>query len=151
MDQPTVSPCRSPDFWFDDGSVVLHVESTQFRVHRSVLSANSEVFRGMFSLPQPTTVDRDLVDGCPVVRLADKVVDWTHVLKALYCSGRYSSANQVSLLRFYFIYLGMSGVLMKLDGHFQSLPRTYGWERSMKLSTFTWRQLMCSLLHFHQR
>src|ERR1700734_3586787 len=79
---------RSTDYWFDDGNVVLQVESTLFRVHRSILSMHSEVFRGMFSVPQPVAVDGDLVDNCPVVQLPDRAVDWTHVLKAFY-GGRY--------------------------------------------------------------
>jgi hypothetical protein len=81
-------PSRSTDCWFDDGNVVLQVESTLFRVHRSILSMHSEVFQGMFSVPQPAAVDGDLVDNCPVVQLPDRAVDWTHVLKAFY-SGRY--------------------------------------------------------------
>jgi hypothetical protein len=83
-------PSRSTDCWFDDGNVVLQVESTLFRVHRSILSMHSEVFQGMFSVPQPAAVDGDLVDNCPVVQLPDRAVDWTHVLKAFY-SGRYVS------------------------------------------------------------
>ena len=79
---------RSTDCWFDDGNVVLQVESTLFRVHRSILSMHSEVFRGMFSVPQPVAVDGELVDNCPVVQFPDRAVDWTHVLKAFY-GGRY--------------------------------------------------------------
>ena len=79
----SLSPRRAADFWFDDGSI-LHVESTQFRVHRSVLSASSEVLQGMFCLPQPAVIDEDFVEGCPVVHLHDKAIDWIHVLKALY-------------------------------------------------------------------
>jgi hypothetical protein len=82
------SPSHSTNYWFDDGNVVLQVESTLFRVHRSILSMHSEVFRGMFSVPQPAATDGDLVDNCPVVQLPDRAVDWTHVLKAFY-GGRY--------------------------------------------------------------
>jgi hypothetical protein len=55
--------------WFDDGNIILHAESTQFRVHRSILSASSSVFRDMFSLPQPE--NENVVDRCPVVRVSD--------------------------------------------------------------------------------
>ena len=77
---------HSPDLWFDDGSIVLHVESTLFKVHRSILSSNSEVFCDMFGVLQPSTTNTSdgAIDGCPVVPLPDQAVDWTHVLKALY-------------------------------------------------------------------
>lgn len=78
-----VLPIRSTEFWFDDGSVVLHVESTQFRVHRSILSSYSEVFRDMFAIPQPT-VSGEVVEGCQIVQLTDKALDWENVLRALY-------------------------------------------------------------------
>lgn len=39
--------------WLDDGNIILHVENTQFRVHRSVLAMNSMVFQDMFGIPQP--------------------------------------------------------------------------------------------------
>ncbi|CCM06578.1 uncharacterized protein FIBRA_08856 [Fibroporia radiculosa] len=54
-------PCSDlqPDkeFWFEDGNIVLGVETTAFRVHRSLLSRSSDVFRDMFDIPQPENVD----------------------------------------------------------------------------------------------
>jgi BTB/POZ domain len=47
-DLAPLCPNRSIDCWFPDGNVVLQVESTLFRVHRSILSMHSEVFHGMF-------------------------------------------------------------------------------------------------------
>lgn len=44
---------RHPTLWLDDGNVVLVVENTGFRVHRGILSKHSDVFRDMFSVPQP--------------------------------------------------------------------------------------------------
>ena len=78
------SPCRSAEFWFNDGNVILHVETTQFRVHRGVLSMHSEIFRGMFTVPQPAVVEGDVVEGCSVVKLPERAMDWEFVLKALY-------------------------------------------------------------------
>lgn len=40
--------------WYDDGNIVLQAELKQFRIHRSILSANSVIFKDMFSLAQPT-------------------------------------------------------------------------------------------------
>ncbi|KIM82681.1 hypothetical protein PILCRDRAFT_70265 [Piloderma croceum F 1598] len=83
---PTIPERGDP--WLDDRNIILHAESTQFRVHRSILSASSSVFRDMFSLPQPE--NENLVDGCPVVHVSDTADNLHHVLKALfdrsYCS-----------------------------------------------------------------
>jgi hypothetical protein len=82
---PLSQPKRADNLWFDDGSVVLQVEMTQFRVHRSVLSTNSDIFRDMFSVPQPAE-EGEVIDGCPVVHLPDSADDWTFVLQGLYDS-----------------------------------------------------------------
>jgi len=71
--------------WFNDGNIVLQAELTQFRVYRGVLAASSDIFADMLSLPQLTAAPGDsIVDGCPVVFLADSANDWHHVLKALF-------------------------------------------------------------------
>ncbi|KAJ7935112.1 hypothetical protein B0H13DRAFT_1474520, partial [Mycena leptocephala] len=63
---------------FDDGSVVLQAENTQFRVHWSILSIHSSVFHDMQGLPQPP--DQDSIEGCPVVQLSDLAADVEHIL-----------------------------------------------------------------------
>ncbi|KAF7297800.1 hypothetical protein MKEN_01403700 [Mycena kentingensis (nom. inval.)] len=74
---------RSPNYWFDDGSIILQAETTQFRVAKSLLAIHSTVFRDMFSVPLPA--DEPLIEGCPVVALpGDKAADWTHLLDAMY-------------------------------------------------------------------
>lgn len=73
---------RHPEFYFADGSVVVVVERTAFRVHQSVLSRYSDVFSGMWDVPQPSTVD--VYDGCPMVVLMDSVADFTDVMRVLY-------------------------------------------------------------------
>lgn len=35
---------KHPNFWFDDGSIVLHVENRVFKVHRALLSRHSRFF-----------------------------------------------------------------------------------------------------------
>lgn len=76
---------RPPGLWFDDGSVILEVESSQFKVHRSMLSNYSVVFRDMFDIPLPSVInDEDVVEGCPVVCLQDNAQDWIVVLKVMY-------------------------------------------------------------------
>jgi hypothetical protein len=69
--------------WFDDGNVILQAELAQFKVYSGILSSKSEVFRDMFSLPQPVGVD-EVVEECPVVCLSDTAEDVRYVLEALY-------------------------------------------------------------------
>ena len=73
------------DVWLEDGNVVLVAEGTAFRVFRSVLAKNSEIFRDMFNLPQPESTE--MYAGCPVVGLHDSKADLRWILKALYDSG----------------------------------------------------------------
>lgn len=69
--------------WYDDGSVVLQAECTQFRVHRTLLCQNSTIFTDMFSIPRPST-DESLVEGCSLVHLSDSAEEVETVLRALY-------------------------------------------------------------------
>ena len=73
---------RHESLWFDDGSVVLSVERTLFRVHHSVLCVQSEIFADMFRIPQPS--DEATIEGCAVIRLPDKAADFVDLLKAIY-------------------------------------------------------------------
>ncbi|KAJ6593497.1 hypothetical protein B0H19DRAFT_916562 [Mycena capillaripes] len=76
------APITRSKLWHSDGSVILQVENTQFRVHWSVLALNSSFFRDMQALPQPP--DQPSVEGCPIVELSDAVADVDYLLKALY-------------------------------------------------------------------
>ncbi|KAJ7246349.1 hypothetical protein C8J57DRAFT_1476037 [Mycena rebaudengoi] len=74
---------RSTEHWFDDGSIILQVEATQFRIHKSILSLHSSVFRDMFTVPQPA--NEPLIEGCAKVSLSgDTVQDWIFLLNAMY-------------------------------------------------------------------
>ena len=75
-------PTQHPDFWFYDGSIILSVHNTLFRVHQTILSNHSEFFAGLFTVPQPS--GEAIVDGCHVVPLYDKVEDVVDLLKAVY-------------------------------------------------------------------
>ena len=90
---------RHTNLWFVDGSVILQVERTLFRVHMSQLSRHSIVFRDLFSLPQPPHVaqepsrqstpqfpssDQRYMDDCPILELQDSAEDFSHLLAALY-------------------------------------------------------------------
>lgn len=77
---------RSTEFWFEDGTVVLRVENTLYRVYRGLLASRSTVFHDTFSIPQPAE-EREEIDGCPVLQLHDKEEDFTWFLKAFHHRG----------------------------------------------------------------
>lgn len=76
---------KRSELWLDDGNVVLQAEDTQFKVHRSILSLNSAVFRNAFSTSQPA--GEPLIEGCPLVLLSDTAADVTVMLEA-FCRRR---------------------------------------------------------------
>jgi hypothetical protein len=68
--------------WFADGNLVIQAESTQFRVHGSVLSMHSSVLKDCFAIPQPT--EQESVEGCPLVHMPDYAADLECVFPILY-------------------------------------------------------------------
>ncbi|OJT14410.1 hypothetical protein TRAPUB_9051 [Trametes pubescens] len=84
-DSPLADVEHDPDFWLEDGNIVVVAQNTAFRVHRGVLARRSEVFSGLFTVPQPEyEVGVEKIDGCPVVRVQDSLHDFKHFLHALY-------------------------------------------------------------------
>ena len=82
---PTLVARRSERFWFNDGSIILQVENTQSRVHRSLLASYSTVFDDLFQVPQPESDKSDWIDGCTIVCMSgDTAEDWEHVLSFVY-------------------------------------------------------------------
>lgn len=78
---------RQGEPWFEDGNLMLLTEDgTGFRIHRGVLARQSEVFQSMLELPQPSSsgMDIEMEDGCQVVRMYDKCVELSLLLKAIY-------------------------------------------------------------------
>ncbi|PPR04253.1 hypothetical protein CVT24_013344 [Panaeolus cyanescens] len=82
-----------PTFWFSDGSIVLAVQSTLFKVHKSTLATHSETFADMFNVGQPLIDGQvqgdqnndEWFDGCRIVKLFDDSVDdWIDLLGAIY-------------------------------------------------------------------
>ena len=68
-DEPA-EPYTKGDVWLDDGNIILVADdNVAFRVLKSVLARDSEVFRNMFTVSQPT--ENETFEGCPVVVLAD--------------------------------------------------------------------------------
>ncbi|KAJ8073278.1 hypothetical protein PM082_020150 [Marasmius tenuissimus] len=111
-------------FWFYDGSVVLNVENTLFRVHKSILSAHCEVFETLFTIPQQASLNEERIEGCPVVRLAgDKADDMNDLLSALYFPSHFDqlqtpSAEPHTMITF------ISGILRLSTKYLNPLLRT---------------------------
>ena len=72
------------DIWFADGNIVLVARGIAFKVHRGELQRHSEVFRDLFSMPQPQGEEQALIDDCEWVELYDAPSDVLHLLSALY-------------------------------------------------------------------
>ena len=70
------------DFWFKDGNIVIVAGQVAFKVHRGQLERHSEVFRDLFTLPQPPV--QEMIEGCPWFELHDPPADLLALLKALY-------------------------------------------------------------------
>ncbi len=91
MDQLFVPPATYHEkHWVSDGNIVLSAVSAQkeatilYRVHRSLLSDQSEVFTSMFELPQGEGNSQvELYNGLPLVRLPDTAEEVCALLDAL--------------------------------------------------------------------
>lgn len=61
-------PNRHEEYYFDDGSIVLLVEDTLFRVHRYYFTRESQIFADMFSLPtgSPSGLAEGQSDSSPI-------------------------------------------------------------------------------------
>ncbi|KAH9835447.1 uncharacterized protein C8Q71DRAFT_120368 [Rhodofomes roseus] len=73
---------KDKEAWFHDGNIDIVAGGIAFRVHRSVLSIHSELFRDMLSIPQPT--DKGSSCDIPSVEVTDSADDMRHLLLALY-------------------------------------------------------------------
>lgn len=91
MDGTTNQPSSLPntfadlvrsDFWFLDGNLIIIAGQAAFKVHRGQLERHSEIFNGLFSIPQPQ--DQELFDGCIHIELYDNPSDVFYFLSALY-------------------------------------------------------------------
>ncbi|KAH6907634.1 hypothetical protein BKA70DRAFT_1563107 [Coprinopsis sp. MPI-PUGE-AT-0042] len=90
-------PKRSDAVWYDDGNIILQAGSLQFRVHKSILSKYSTVFKDMFKVPQPLPTAENTLDGCPIIKMeGDEDYNWEWLLELLY-DGRRSYADSPRL------------------------------------------------------
>lgn len=80
---------RDPDWYIDDGNIVLICQSPSqtvyFKVHKSMLSRHSSVFRHMFEMPSPANTER--YDGTPSVEMFDEVEHLRDFLRDIHIAG----------------------------------------------------------------
>jgi hypothetical protein len=77
------NPVRSADVWYDDGTLIICAENTLFRVYRGILAAQSDIFKDMLSIPQPSSVNAETFEGCAIVRVHDKADDMERLLRVV--------------------------------------------------------------------
>ena len=77
-------PRTRSEYWFEDGNIILQADNILFRIHRSVLSRSSQIFKDAFAMPQPPSHENDHIEGCPVVPLADSADDIGNLISLLY-------------------------------------------------------------------
>ncbi|KAH9834005.1 uncharacterized protein C8Q71DRAFT_838244 [Rhodofomes roseus] len=75
------------ELWFPDGNVVLEAQGHAFRVYQGLLGYNSEVFRDLFTVPQPPSAET--FDGCPMVHLTDHPEELRHLLRVIFDGKKY--------------------------------------------------------------
>ncbi|THH16557.1 hypothetical protein EW146_g4103 [Bondarzewia mesenterica] len=80
---------RSDSLWLDDGNIIVRTTSAHayflYKVHKSILSLHSPVFRGLFDLPQDAFHSAsEHFEGIPIMDLSDDPVDVDGFFNALY-------------------------------------------------------------------
>ena len=68
----------------DANVIIQSCDLVNFRVHQRTLAMSSPFFDDMFSLPQPQSSDKEIVDELPVVRLPEDVEVLSGLISMLY-------------------------------------------------------------------
>lgn len=93
IDVPNQEPERHSSLWYEDGNVVLSTNSYLYRVHKSILSRHSPVFRDMFQVSDDAEEDtKDTIkpsseqyEGVPLITMGgDSDADVCTLLSTLY-------------------------------------------------------------------
>ncbi|KAL5639356.1 hypothetical protein ACGC1H_006758 [Rhizoctonia solani] len=77
---------KDPDYYFEDGSVVLLVQDVLFKIHASLLKAQSQVFQDMFTMPVGNAANsiEGISDQDPIVIPQVKPHQFRNLLKMIY-------------------------------------------------------------------
>ncbi|KAI0713880.1 hypothetical protein C8Q76DRAFT_620707 [Earliella scabrosa] len=78
---------KDSEVWLEDGNVILHADGVVFKVYQGILARRSEVFRDLFTLPDPPETER--LEGVPVISVSDSPDDLRHLLLVLCCGKNY--------------------------------------------------------------
>lgn len=79
---PLAGITRHPEFWFDDGNLILIANrDTAFRIYTGLLASQSEIFANMFAVASSSA--DETYEGCPVVPVYDNPVEFAHLLRVL--------------------------------------------------------------------
>ncbi|CAE6391735.1 unnamed protein product [Rhizoctonia solani] len=90
---------RDPDYYFEDGCAILLVQDTLFKVHASLLKAQSQVFQGMLTMPSGDAVNtQGFSEQHPIIIPQAKLSQFRNLLKMIYSPA--SSAFHLSLQTF---------------------------------------------------
>ncbi|TRM61370.1 hypothetical protein BD626DRAFT_406109 [Schizophyllum amplum] len=79
--------------WFDDGNIIISAGGKRFKVHRSILAAQSAFFSDLFSVADADGTNTS--DGCQVVELHDSPAEVADFLRAIFDSS-FFDANPAS-------------------------------------------------------
>ncbi|KAI0832373.1 hypothetical protein BC628DRAFT_1528243 [Trametes gibbosa] len=75
---------RHHEYFFTDGNVVLQIEDTQYKLHRSLLEKHSPIFRELFTIPQPEGSTEGCTEDNPIFLSGIQADDFTRFLGLLY-------------------------------------------------------------------
>ena len=81
--QGTLNFINHPTLYFADGNVILRCQETYFRIHRTLLSKNSPVFRDLFA-ERDRGGNGNQFRGCIIVVLDDDAYDMEQLLNRVY-------------------------------------------------------------------
>lgn len=109
---------HDPDFYFEDGNIVLSAKYTEndtafFRLHKSILVKHSPVFADMFAMPPPPTTDQ--YDGVPLVEMPDDANALRDFIAFLYDPECVPVHTRVSTIYSTGLHRRISGILNRQD------------------------------------
>ncbi|KAH7912682.1 hypothetical protein BJ138DRAFT_750886 [Hygrophoropsis aurantiaca] len=78
---------RCEKLWYPDGNIVFHAADTIYRIHHSILSIHSRVFKDIFEKPfsdESHDTEVESFENCLVVRLLDSPKEIESLLMTIY-------------------------------------------------------------------